>query len=835
MKKLLQIILSVLIEFCIYVDKWVRRESLNVPWLDKVYSQVRERLPKGRSTYNYFRVSYYRLHYTKIAVEDNTVFLDCFWGRKIGGNPYALYREILKDTSQEWQFIWVRNKGVSVPQDVLENKNVTFVEHSSIGYALGLAKAKYLVCNSNFLPFFVRKKEQLFINTWHGIPLKALGLDIDQSMSMSMNTQRNFNQATFIPMSSAWSAEKIVAAYGAHYGMNQVEFTGSPRIDLTLNTAQADVKKQLDIGVDKQIVLYAPTWRGSIGSVSEDINLQIDAIEVMQKNLPADAILYVSLHHLTRKAMGDLPSNIRYVPDDIDMNIFLAAVDVLVSDYSSIFIDYLVLNRPIILHVPDLEEYEEERGLLLDIKQLPVNLSFGCDGLLRALAEPVAPSEFESYEEYKELWLPNEDGFASKKCWEQAKIREFQLSPEGSDKKQILIYGGMLANNGITASLQNLLNSIDQQKYEVWLTFSARYIRHNSVLQEKLEALSKVANVVLSPWQSKMLFSEYLASALHKYALPIFLDFFAKKLAIYGEYEALKKYSYQHFDHYIDFTGYSYVQSLSAPFVFAKVRSIYMHSDMYEEWKNKDKKMGRLRAIFYDYKHYDYLVSVSAAVYEENRRKLANFVSSDASFVYVPNTIDGAGIIEKAQEPVADISQEAAEFLAAHKDAKVFVAVSRLSPEKNLSTLIRAFALALKENPTLALIIVGSGVEQDKLVRLTNELDLDQKICFVGFVENPFPFIMASNCLVFPSDYEGQGLVLLEALTLDKYCIATRMPATSEILEDGYGDLVDNSVAAFSASMLRFAKGGSKPKPFDYIGYANQAIERFDLLLEERL
>lgn len=835
MSKLYQLTLSLLVEVAIYVDVLLRGKSLNSPRLDKVYSFVRERFKKGGSAYSLFITSYYRLRYKKETVDENTVFLDCFWGRKIGCHPYALYQEILKDDSRCWKFIWVKNKGVPVPDDVLSNKNVEYVEHASIGYVLGLMKAKYLICNSNFMPFFARKEEQIFINTWHGIPLKTLGLDIDQSMSASVNTQRNFNLATINPMASEWTAEKVVGAYGAHYGMNNVEIVGSPRIDLTLNNNPVEVKRLLGHSEATKIVLYAPTWRGAIGSVSDSIDLQLAAIKVIQQNLNEKSLLYVSLHHLTRKSIKELPDNIRYVPDDIDMNIFLAAVDVMVSDYSSIFIDYLVLDKPVILHVPDLESYQAERGLLLDIHSLPVSISFTEAELAARLKEAKPPSHFASYNFYKKLWLPLENGKAAEKCWANANEKKLRLAPVETTKKQILIYAGMLANNGITVSLQNLLNSLDGKKYEIWLMFNARHIRHNSALEEKLKELSGVAHVILSPWQSKMVFSEYFSSAIHKYIPYIYGGYFESKLKNYGEYEALKKLSEQHFDHYIDFTGYSYVQSLIAPFISANKKSIYLHSDMYEEWKNKDRKMSRLRAIFAGYNDFDYLVSVSKPVHEENKAKLASFVADAKKFVYVPNTINGEQIIAKANAPMNEVCPEAVGFFAEHRGSSFFVAVSRLSPEKNIATLVEAFALALASNKKLALVIVGAGSEKKHLKTMVEHKGISHHVLFTGFMPNPYPLVKASDCLVFPSNYEGQGLVLLEALTLGKYCIASKMPATTEILQNGYGELVENNIDAFTTALLRFARGEMAPKPFNHIKYAGESVERFELLIGEQL
>src|SRR5690606_17560949 len=127
-------------------------------FFEKTYNYERKTLVERASEkragvrrfFSYFLAVFYRANYHSIEVENDVVLLDCFWGRKIGCNPYALYKETVKDASRTWKVYWVRNRGVVVPQDVEEDPNVTFVRHGSLAYAIALLKAKVLVCNSNF-------------------------------------------------------------------------------------------------------------------------------------------------------------------------------------------------------------------------------------------------------------------------------------------------------------------------------------------------------------------------------------------------------------------------------------------------------------------------------------------------------------------------------------------------------------------------------------------------------------------------------------------------------------------------------------------------------------
>lgn len=825
-KLIVDVALTFVVEVWVFLEIFFQMIGLG-KHTNSFYLRACRKPKKLYLAYSFFLAALYRKKYFNTEVDTSLVFLDCFWGRKIGDHPYAIYKEIKEDKSRQWKFVWVKNANVAIPDNMLNDPSVEFVEHRSVAYVLNLLKAGVLVCNSNFLPFFARREGQIFINTWHGIPLKTLGLDTPRPIVESLNTQRNFNQSTVIPMSSDWAAEKIVGSYGASLAKGGVVEVGSPRIDVTL---RSDIRKFLNHAEGAKIILYAPTWRGSIGSVSKNIKQQIDAVNVIKYSAGKNSILYVSLHHLTRVALGKLPEDILLIPDNIDICEFVSAVDVLVSDYSSVFIDYLVLDRPVILHVPDLEEYQEKRGLLLDVKDLPVNVTHSGSELSRVFSSLKKPSEFSSYEYYRNLWIPNEDGRAAKRCWEVAASSNGSGKADGG-RKTILIYGGMLANNGITHSLLNLLKFIDKQVYDVHVAFPASLGRPGSPSLRNMMRVQQYAEVVLLANNIKMTASELVASGFSKHRLPYFGKMFKGVLNRYFRYESRRQFAGYSFDYYIDFTGYSFFWSMLAPHIEARKRIAYLHSDMYEEWKNEDKNMRRLGAIFENYKNYDCLVSVSNAVYEANNKKLEQFIAAKTKAVAVPNCYDAEEVIELSAQDLFEVSEGAAAFLNYHEEASVFITISRLSPEKNLTMIVEAFAELRKKRQDAVLVIVGSGNEAPKLKAQTNMLGLADCIYFTGFVENPHPLLKRADCLLFPSKYEGQGLVLLEALTLGKFCVAADIPAAREILEDGYGALVAPTVQAFSDALLWYCEENPVASSFDYKKYSEHAIQSFNELV----
>lgn len=136
-------------------------------------------------------------------------------------------------------------------------------------------------------------------------------------------------------------------------------------------------------------------------------------------------------------------------------------------------------------------------------------------------------------------------------------------------------------------------------------------------------------------------------------------------------------------------------------------------------------------------------------------------------------------------------------------DEKIFLSVGRLSKEKDIPTLIKAFAESLKIKPS-RLIIVGDGPERQSILKLIKSLGLTEQIALLGHLTNPYPLFRQSNVLVLSSTREGLPTVLIEALALGCIIVSTDVRSgPREILEDGrLGFLVPPSDAEALASAM---------------------------------
>jgi len=161
----------------------------------------------------------------------------------------------------------------------------------------------------------------------------------------------------------------------------------------------------------------------------------------------------------------------------------------------------------------------------------------------------------------------------------------------------------------------------------------------------------------------------------------------------------------------------------------------------------------------------------------------------------------------------------------------VILAVGRLEPQKDLPTLIRAFAQVRRVQPA-KLMILGSGQEKSKLKGLIQELGLEEDVEMPGFVSNPYAYMAKASVFVLSSMWEGLPTVLIEALAVGVPVVSTDCPSgPAEILDGGkYGELVPvGECGAIAEAILRVLSGQKKAVDSDWLDQFTlaRATERY--------
>ena len=181
-------------------------------------------------------------------------------------------------------------------------------------------------------------------------------------------------------------------------------------------------------------------------------------------------------------------------------------------------------------------------------------------------------------------------------------------------------------------------------------------------------------------------------------------------------------------------------------------------------------------------------------------------------------------------------------------DDKVIISAGRLAEEKNWVTLLEAFAIAQKTQPNIRLALLGDGPQAEALRRLAGELEIQERVTFVGKV--PFEevpnYLKAADLFSFASITETQGLVTLEAMAAGLPVVAVDASGTRDILEDSkQGFLTQNDpqdlanriieVVASPSLMSKFKSAALRTsRAFDNKRLARKMLKVYEQAIEDK-
>ncbi|MHD0396682.1 CDP-glycerol glycerophosphotransferase family protein [Staphylococcus simulans] len=796
----------------------------------------------------------YAWYYKHLKVNDKFVLYESRDGQSMTDSPYAIF-EYLRSSKDHKNIthIWVADSKEKIKEfkkKYTNNKQIKFIVKGSEQYLKALAEAKFLINNSTFPNYFSKKNNQVYVNTWHGTPIKAMGLDMEDNLLASQNVIKNFLSSDILVSPNSHTTEIFKRAYkleGLYEG--EIAEIGYPRIDLTIHVNKEEVLKELrskGLSVTKnKLLIFAPTWRG------EDNNNPEDSLEDLYKiierlNRDTDYTTLIKVHPFVYKKAADMPILRKYlVPDTFDTNRLLGVADLLITDYSSIFFDYLVTGNPIIFYTPDLDEYKNSRGLYIDTKSLPGPALSNIDQLIETIknVRNFSREYKENYKHFQSLYVYNDDGNVTQKLVE--KMFNHNSDKSNHDKTKILMYPGGMINNGITSSAINLLENIDYNQYDV--TIFLGYTRNPEVLNN-IKAVNPNVRIIFR-------YGPLLATTIEKYQ-----DTFVKNRGVQSkiekelyptelyEREFRKVFGTSKFDVVIDFSGYSMFWSKILLGTESKKKLIYLHSDMSSDMNRTVNGIKphhqNLKSVMSIYDRYNYLVSVSEETKKVNKSKVSKANTID-KFTSAMNTIN-INKIKRFSKDKSEIFMNHDDRVLAYvknneiknvpfnkSDFKV-MAMGRLSPEKGFDILIQSFKEVVQLNKDAKLYILGEGPIRHNLESLIRRLDLQDSVFLIGQKRNPFSIMKQCDLFALTSHYEGQSMVLLEALTLGMNIIASDIPANRYVLQDGkYGKLTENTPEKVAANIAEFMYNKiPKYESFDSEAYNKIAISQFYKLLK---
>ncbi|MEO7122377.1 MAG: glycosyltransferase [Lacisediminihabitans sp.] len=802
----------------------------------------------------------------RAPVRPRAVLYESFEGNGALCNPEAIFRELLRSPDMaDLAHTWVldsKHAHRGIQSEFADHPHVSFVRYKSLGYFRALATSNYLINNATFPPEFSKRPGQVYLNTWHGTPLKRMGYDMPNGAMDSANTLRNFVSADFLLSQNAFMTEQMYAkAYklrGIYRG--KVIETGYPRVDHQFLDDQqfADGRARLEAaGLDlrgRRIVLYAPTWKGnSFSNPADDARELFATVQGLQARLgDDDYVVLLKTHQVVHRFAAANPTLARVlVSNDIPTNTVLGLSDLLITDYSSIFFDFLATDRPIVFFTPDLNDYSTSRGTYMPLEQLPGAICGTLDELAVAVAQAGSdptPSSARNaqYGQWREQFVTHDDGKSSQRV--VSVVFRGELATRGvtsiseDTRIPVLLHLGGMRSNGITSAAVNLLSGIDHDKYDVSVVF----MRPHGAQQRA--NLARIDSHVRQFHRKGGMNGSRLSHLRRKLAdirhEPLSLEKSAAQREFWDA-EWRRCFGQSHFDSVVDFSGYSPFWArllLHAP---QARRAIWLHNDMLAEAdrviRGKKRMRRGLLAVFALYAAFDSLVSVSQSLNDVNRASLgtryglpAQHFTAARNLVNAEQVLDGMkqNLRELAQHPIDPDSGELvvpewAESLQENNELRWFVTVGRFSPEKNQARLLRAFSAVHRDNPNTRLLLVGYGPLRSSLESLRDELGLGSAAFLVGPYSNPFAIVAAADCFVLSSNYEGQPMVILEAAIMGLPVVSVDFASSHDALPGDDIHIVAQDDESLAEGMRDYLAGSVRACSLDVAQYNGAAVGEF--------
>lgn len=337
-----------------------------------------------------YRRTRYAIYRKNLDIINDVVLLVSFSGINMNGNLFYIAKE-LSQTSDINIFFAVRDIKKYKIFSKFNNLNIQLIKYNSNDYYKLLATSKYVITNSRVANFFIKRKEQILINTWHGTPLKTLGFGMKSGLSDIGNNQTQFLMSDYLLFPNDYTQRKMGDDFFLRLLYSkQIIVSGYPRNEILLDGQRASEVKNLLGYKDHIVICYMPTWRGeTIDSINSDqyINELSSLLYRIDESLNTKTIFLVKLHQSVSANLNFRNySNIRGFPEEYETYEVLNTADCLITDYSSVFFDFAATFKDILLFTYDLEEYTSSRGTYFPIADLPFPKISTKDQLIKTIS-----------------------------------------------------------------------------------------------------------------------------------------------------------------------------------------------------------------------------------------------------------------------------------------------------------------------------------------------------------------------------------------------------------------------------------------------------------------
>ncbi len=340
------------------------------------------------------------------GVDKKKVYFSCFNGRMYNESPKYIC-EALHEIRPDAKYVFRLNKEGMKQQDIPDY--VVKVGRFSPKMLYHMATARVIVKSALMEPYMKKFKGQFYVQTWHGDRgFKRISSDIHPELPPKDKDYKYMD----LGLSASDFGRDICFRRAMRYQGEMLD-VGVPKNDILVNPPEglADkVRAKLGIAADEKVLIYAPTFRNATTGSHQKANFSLKKLrETLETAHGCKWKILVRGHMLNSGVKGDEGMDVSLYPDVSEL---LLISDMLITDYSSIAYDFMLLNRPIIHFHADREDYmANSRLFVYDPEEAPIEIAHNEEELLKMAANPADPVE--NCRRISEFFGAHESGNAS--------------------------------------------------------------------------------------------------------------------------------------------------------------------------------------------------------------------------------------------------------------------------------------------------------------------------------------------------------------------------------------------------------------------------------------
>lgn len=356
-------------------------------------------------------------------IKENRVIFSSYRGYQYACNPRYISEYLINNHPGEYEIIWAFQN----PEDYsfLNKDSIKLVKYNSLKRFYYEATSKFSINNIGSFSYLPLRKGQEHVNTWHsGFDMTGCALTEPRNDKIMCKTLKmSSDETTLFLSSNRWFSEFALAKEFDYYG--EVLNYGLPRSDDLVNNNSILLRKKMRdyLGVNENTVIfmYGPTWR--YGGVKDNPRIDLKKIcETLENKFGDNYLVIKRSHHLAKEKVSE-HSHIKDMTEYPNIEEIMPAVDIFVSDYSSLIWDASLVHAYVILYTPDVERYSIERTMYKPINEWGYPVALTQVELNEKIRNLNLEHKFELSENFLEKYGNYETGKAAEYFYKWMKLR----------------------------------------------------------------------------------------------------------------------------------------------------------------------------------------------------------------------------------------------------------------------------------------------------------------------------------------------------------------------------------------------------------------------------